>query len=154
MRHSTVHSSRPGPRRQSGVGLIDALVALVILSFGMLAMAGFQARLLRQGTDANTRVLATSLADELVSYALVDTPNRSCYQTSTPSGCAGAPASATAASYVQAWRQRVASAVPGYQAASSALNGTGQRLTVSIRWTSKNNDQDVRELEATTDVSR
>jgi type IV pilus assembly protein PilV len=154
MRNNLVSHRPAAPCAQRGMGLIDALVALVILSFGMLAIAGFQARLLSQGTDANTRVQVSAYADELISYALVDVPNRSCYQTSTPSSCTAAPASAIAASYVQAWQVRVASAVPGYQSASSALDAAGRRLVVSIRWASKNNDQDIRELEATTDVSR
>lgn len=145
---------RPSRRAQAGVGLIDALVALVILSFGMLAIAGFQARLLSQGSDAGTRMQASALADELLSYAAVDVPNKACYQAPlNGANCAGA-ASAAAAAYTAAWADRVASAVPGFQSASAALQDGGQRLTVSIRWTSKADESDVRELEATTDVRR
>jgi type IV pilus assembly protein PilV len=148
----TPNMSKAAKRAQAGLGLIDALVAMVILSFGILAIAGFQVRLLSQGSDAGTRMQSSAYADELLSYASVDQPNKACYQ--IPAGqanCAG-PASAAAAAYTAAWASRVASAVPGFLSASASLQDAGQRLTVSIRWTSKADESDVRELEATTDV--
>ena len=151
--HVSPRSRRGGRSSQAGLGLIDALVALVILSFGMLALAGFQVRLLTQSTDANSRVVVSAFADELLNTVLVDSENSLCYQRPMPSACTSSGASAAAAaSAAEAWSQRVASAVPGFLSASAALQDSGRRLTVSIRWTSKGKEADVRELETTTDV--
>lgn len=46
-------------RRQSGVGLIEVLVAVVILSIGFLGMAGLQARSLSNNNSAVARSMAT-----------------------------------------------------------------------------------------------
>jgi len=46
------------PREQSGGFLLEALVALLIFSFGLLAMAGLQARAVRHFNDAQYRANA------------------------------------------------------------------------------------------------
>jgi type IV pilus assembly protein PilV len=145
---SSSAARRTGAR---GVGLIDALISLVILSFGMLALAGFQARLVKQGTESLVRLSASALGDELQSYALVDVNNKACYQRPAPGNCSAPAASAAAAAYAASWADRVASGIPGYQSASAALDGSGARFTVTIRWRSKDND-DIRTQESATDV--
>ena len=52
-------------RRQAGSSLIEVLVAILILSFGMLAMAGLHASSLRYGKMAQFRSVATQLAYDL-----------------------------------------------------------------------------------------
>jgi prepilin-type N-terminal cleavage/methylation domain-containing protein len=49
-------------RRQRGFSLIEALVALVVMAFGMLALAGMQLTLSRSGDIAKQRVEAMRLA--------------------------------------------------------------------------------------------
>lgn len=60
-----------------GFTLIEALVALLVLSFGMLAIAGFQVTLTRNSDLAKQRTEATRLAQQkmesLRSYGQVDT---------------------------------------------------------------------------------
>ncbi len=135
-------------RRSSarGVGLIDALIALAILSFGLLALTRFQGRLTAQATDAQSRAIANRLADELMGTALVDLPaNLACY--SFPA--AGACGNATARANTTAWAARVLTSLPGAQAATATVNGT--RFTVVLGWRSKDTDE-VRQLTAVTDV--
>lgn len=50
--------------RQQGVSLIEMLVAILVLSFGMLAMAGLHASSLRLGKMAQYRAVAQQLADD------------------------------------------------------------------------------------------
>ena len=59
-------------RAQRGMGMIDALIALAILAFGLLALTRFQGRMTSQSTDAMARQNANRLADELVSMAVLD----------------------------------------------------------------------------------
>lgn len=49
-------------QKQSGISLIEALIAVVILSFGMLALAALQAQLFRAGAESKARSAATTLA--------------------------------------------------------------------------------------------
>lgn len=51
-------------RRESGFSLIEALVALVVTSFGMLGMIGMQTHLARGADSAKQRTEATRLAQE------------------------------------------------------------------------------------------
>lgn len=128
-----------------GVGLLDAIIALVILSFGVLAMTRLQGRLLAQGSEAQQRLVATQLGDELLSNALVDVTNAACYTLPQAGTCTNAGA----ATRTGAWATRVTNALPGPATSTSTING--DRLTVAITWTGKGSG-DTRRLEVTTDV--
>jgi type IV pilus modification protein PilV len=56
------HKSRSSGRRQRGFTLIEALVALLVMAFGMLAIAGMQATLSRASEVAKQRSEAVRLA--------------------------------------------------------------------------------------------
>ena len=69
-------SRRRAPR---GVSLIDALIAIAILSFGLVGMTRMQGRMVTASTDAQLRTTAVQMADELLNTVLVDTTNAACY---------------------------------------------------------------------------
>jgi type IV pilus assembly protein PilV len=52
-------------RRQSGISLIESLVALVVLALGVMGLAGVQTRLLVETRTANSRAIAVQLIDDL-----------------------------------------------------------------------------------------
>ena len=52
------HRISCGPGRQAGVGLIEVLIAVLVLSIGMLGMAGLQTWALRSNQSAMERGLA------------------------------------------------------------------------------------------------
>lgn len=130
-----------------GFGLIDALIALAILGFGLLAMTRFQSRLIAAGSEAQGRSVAQQFSDELLSSALVDVNNATCY--TLPA--AGVCGSTKARERTDQWATRVAAALPGSVTTSSVLNAGTGRLTVSINWTGKESNA-TRTLEAATDV--
>ena len=70
-----------------GSGLIDGLVALAILAFGMLAMTRFQGRMVAQSTEAQSRQVATQFTSELLATVLVDTANAACYTLPQSGSC-------------------------------------------------------------------
>ncbi|MCU0968246.1 MAG: pilus assembly protein PilV [Rubrivivax sp.] len=129
------------------MGLIDALIALAILAFGLLALTRLQGRLVAQATESQTRLVATQLGDELLSTALVDVGNAACY--TLPQ--AGACGSANAEDGTADWADRVEASLPGPVTATSTLDGPGERLTVVITWQGKASG-DTRSLTMTTDV--
>jgi len=132
-------------RRTRGFSLIDALVALAILSFGLLALTRFQGRLMSQMTDSQSRGTANRFADELLSMALVDPANLACYTLPAAGACGNAAARAA----TDAWLVRLQGALPGSPAATATAAGT--RLTVVVSWTGKA-ENEARQLTATTDV--
>jgi Tfp pilus assembly protein PilV len=137
------------PRRRTaarGFGLLDGLIGMALLGFGLLALANMQTRLVAQTTDAHSRSVANQLANELLATALVDAPgNLDCYRVPAAGTCGNTNARAN----TDAWATRVAAALPGTVTVTSTRNGT--RLAVVIGWTGK--DEDVaRSLRAETDV--
>lgn len=60
-------ATQPGASRQRGVGLIEVLVAVLILSLGMLGMAGLQTRALKANQSSHARTQAVML-----SYYMLD----------------------------------------------------------------------------------
>ena len=74
--------------KQRGSSLVEAMIAIVILSFGILGLAKFQIGMLVQTTDAQSRLAATALAEELMSMVRVDVQNAACYTTPAQGTCA------------------------------------------------------------------
>lgn len=61
-----IKQSRTTRPAQSGYVLLEALVALLIFSLGLLGMVGFQAASTKIATDSRFRTEAAMLADELL----------------------------------------------------------------------------------------
>jgi Tfp pilus assembly protein PilV len=134
-------------RLSRGVGLLDALVAMAILAFGMLGMTRLQARMVAQATETQSRVTAMQLADELLNSALVDTANAACY-TLPPAGACG---NATAKAAATDWETRSKAVLPGAPSAGAVLDAATGRMTVTLTWTGKES-REIRTLVAVTDV--
>ncbi len=60
------HARGGQPRRQSGVLLLEALVAILIFSLGVLAIVQLQATSIKQSTSAEHRSQAALLANDLI----------------------------------------------------------------------------------------
>ena len=111
---------RTGPmsKSQSGVMLIEALVAILLFSVGVVAVMGMQAVSIEQVSQAKYRTDASYLADQIIGKMWTDQPNLASYATV---GYAGRTS----------WDAVVASTLP---------NGTGSitvaapQVTVTINW--------------------
>lgn len=133
---------------QSGFTMIEALVALLVLSIGLLGLAGLQTTGLRFNHSAYLRSQATTLA-----YAMIDrmranrgTANAGTYNLSfgsTLSGataCSGASATCdanTLAAYErQDWLAQVQAILPVSDGSIVTGVGAGGRpiATITIRW--------------------
>jgi type IV pilus assembly protein PilV len=138
---------RPSPRHVRGFGLIDAMIALVILAFGLLAMTRFQARMITATTESQGRLTALQFSDELLTHALVDVGNVNCYTLPQTGVCPSAAAKARA----DEWADRAASALPGAVTTQASHNAATGRFVVRLRWTGRESNEQ-RTLEASTDV--
>jgi type IV pilus assembly protein PilV len=136
---------KPLHSRQRGVGLLEPLIAIVILAFGLLGLAKFQLGMMAQTTDAQARLSASSAAEDLLTQVRIDLGNVACYQLPA----AGACTSPFAQSQAAAWSARVQQSLPGFVSASAATSGN--QFTVTMTWTGKTAN-DVRTHTVTTDV--
>lgn len=145
LNHRSVASSGALRTAMRGVGLIDALIAMAILAFGLLGMTRMQTSLVRQSTESQTRLTAAQLGDELLGTVRVDLGNVGCYTLPDPGTCTSVAARARATD----WKTRTVAALPGTVTAVAAL--AGDQFTVTVTWTGKDTGE-TRTLEATTDV--
>lgn len=111
-----------GRRQQEGLLLLEALIAILIFSIGLLGMVAMQARAVQFSVDAEDRNRAALLANDIVStmwaQQTVDT--------------------ALLADDIAAWQTRVRAALPPFDDTVTASVGTADSngvVTVSIGWT-------------------
>lgn len=123
------HSNRTN---QLGSSLIESMISIVILSFGILGLARFQIGMLVQTTDSQSRLAASALAEELLSLVRVDVQNAPCY-TSPAAGTCGSPFAATQA---KAWSDKAAKAVPGFSSYVASMPDANT-FNVALVWNSK-----------------
>lgn len=133
-------------RRQRGFTMFDALIALALLSFGLLGLSRLQTHSLAQATENQSRLTAMQFGDELLSQAMVDGGNHDCYTLPAAGSCGYAPARANTTD----WNTRLVAAIPS-ATATSTYDSTNGRMKVSITWTGKAYGE-TRTYEATTDV--
>jgi type IV pilus assembly protein PilV len=71
----------PVARRQAGVGMVEVLVAVLILSIGVLGFAGMQLKALKSTGDTFVRSQAMVLASDIVSRIAVNPGQLATYST-------------------------------------------------------------------------
>lgn len=65
--------------KQAGVALLEVLIAILILSFGILGIIGLQANSISMTTDARYRVEASAFAERLIAQMWLDPLNLASY---------------------------------------------------------------------------
>lgn len=143
-------SFRKPRRRQTGFSMIEAMVAVLVLSFGLLALAGFQMRVLSDSAGASNQNIAAQLAGDmadriranLVAGAATGSPYVADWSpasaTEPERSCAGAGASCSAvelAAYdLWSWKRAVAGALPGGLASTQGRAAAGGLLFMHLAW--------------------
>jgi type IV pilus assembly protein PilV len=94
---------RPGAGAQAGVGLIEVLVAVLVLSIGFVGIAALQARSLSTNNSAMARSMATVDSYSILDAMRADLGNavNGAYNTSTPIAANACPAKGTTLATVQ-----------------------------------------------------
>lgn len=137
------HLEAPHGRR-SGFTLIEILVALLVLSIGLLGLAMLQLQSLKYNTDAYFRTQATMLAYDIIDrmranataanagrYVASEKPStiESCGEMST--GCADTTA---LANYdLGVWYGKLEEVLPP-DSTPSSISSNGARHTIVVRW--------------------
>jgi type IV pilus assembly protein PilV len=105
--------------RMSGISMVESLVALVIISVGMLGIAGLYLSSLQAGRSANLRMQAVNLASDMADHIRANKRGRNFYEaTATDKGeskdCATATCSAEdiAKNDIYVWKRAISEALP------------------------------------------
>jgi type IV pilus assembly protein PilV len=129
----TVNSGRTRDLlRQSGVGLVEVLVAVLILSFGMLGLVGLQLWSLRNNQSALERSMAVVQSHSIVDAMRADRINAKDHKfdiaidASVPAGTDFATTALTL------WRANLVEALG--QGATGAVACDGALCMITVRW--------------------
>lgn len=121
--------------RQRGSSLIEALIALLILSVAILGLIGLQANLLRIASQAQYRLEASLLAQNIAGMISVDAANAGCYALVAASALPCPVGSSQGAAQAEAWREEVLAALPNATEPSIAV-AADRTATVTLAWKS------------------
>ena len=142
------------PALLRGFSLVEMMVALVVLSVGMLGVASLFATSLRSGSSAIARMQAVSLANDLADRIRANRTAGAAYQgAAANNNCVGGAIGATkcapadmAANDLDVWNQQITAAWPGGgavgQVTVTAVAGTNMSTyTVQISWPERGESQ-------------
>jgi type IV pilus assembly protein PilV len=135
-------------RNQKGVMLIEALVAIVVFSIGVLALAGLYGTAVKQSADAKSRGEAAYLANQIIAHMWVDRVDLADYalnaSANIDSTCSGFTATSSTASgqggtNMNSWlgdsskKGTVLGSLPNAKAKVKVETGTNV-VTVTLCW--------------------
>ena len=137
---------RQTAKRPSGIALLEALVALVILAFGVLGLLWMHQQALAQQRQQLMRTVATGIADDLAERMRLNAPQRALYAKAWGNGTAAASdctATACTRQELAAWdmqqlQQILQSQLPEGDAAVFALTDVPNWWGIVIAWRDAN----------------
>lgn len=141
--------------RQGGIGLVEVLIAVLILAIGLLGLASMQTNGMRMTSGSMSRSQAVFLANDIVERARANRTNRADYALApnaagnvNPCNLALAyDATLTVAQNDMAeWLNSLACLLPGADA-SIALDVPTNRMDVTVQWTSRSDEDNDGDLD-------
>ena len=128
-----IKSPRKSTGRQGGATLIEALVALLVLSIGLLGVAGLQVQALRSNHGAHLRSQATVLAQDVLDRMRANRDDALAGLYNVAIG--EVPAGATLPEFdLAAWKQSLGDILP---AGDGAVVLAGNVATITVQWTDR-----------------
>ena len=126
--------SHPAP--QTGFTLLEVLIALLVLSIGLLGLAGLQVQGLKYNHDAYVRSQGTYLAYDMFERMRLNAANADSYVGGKPlAGCGGG--GSLAENDRACWFEDLEALLPGGDATISTDGGSPAQYTLTITWTDR-----------------
>ena len=124
---------RAARRAHAGVSLVEALVALLVLSIGLLGLANLQLTAIRNAHSAHLRSQASILAQDILDRIRANRANATAYNIALS---AAAPTGTSVAEKdLKAWLDSLAGSLPqGDGAVNVTTAGSTTTVTVTIQW--------------------
>lgn len=117
-------------RKQNGFSLLEVLVTLLIVSLGLLGIAGIIANSLKVNQGAVARTQASLLANDIIDRMRANRAQAAAYALAS---CAAAPApDSIAETDLNEWCGLVDAALPSSSATSVAV--FADKVTVTVQW--------------------
>ena len=129
--------------RQRGISLLESLVALVVLSVGLLGVAGLQMQSLAQNRSAYLESQATNMAYDMMDRLRANVEAVEAGQYGQGLGSTPPSGDDLAAQDRRSWLRDLAATLPQGQ---GAIAVNGERVTVTVRWQDAAAADDVREI--------
>jgi type IV pilus assembly protein PilV len=117
--------------RQKGVGLIELLIALVIISIGVLAVARMQIQMIQFNQQALSRTQANNLAQDMIDRLVADRGAALAGAYNRPLGGAVPSGTTVPAQELQNWLGLIAATLPS---GDGGVSVTGRTVEVRIQW--------------------
>lgn len=121
---------RGSGKTQQGVGLIEVMVTVLLLSTSLLALAALQNRSLQFNHEAYLRSQANILAYDIIDRVRVNRSNATDYSLDFGDDATG---SSLADTDLKAWSDNIAETLPGGEGEIECVAAT-EVCTVSLRW--------------------
>jgi len=123
---------RKFPTVQKGMSLIEVMVSILIFSVGVIALIGTQSVMVGNSIDAENRIQAAYLANQLIGQMWVDRgandANLNSYDTADGGG-------SPVGHFLDTWLARVAAGLPAATGANApVVSVTGNQVDITIRW--------------------
>jgi type IV pilus assembly protein PilV len=133
------------PKNQRGVMLLEALIAILIFSFGILGLVGLQANAINLSTDAKYRADAALLANQLIGRLAVADPAGAANFAHRPNGstvCAPTGTNSTD-STLTAWLAEVNASLPNADSSKQqvTVDTTNNVVVITLCWQAPNGSQ-------------
>ena len=132
-------------RNAAGFSMIEVLIALVVLAFGLLGLALLQTMNLRYTKSANQRTQAVNLSGELLDMMRSNRSELAAYEiaetdlsgVTVPTGGCATKAALGAASNVDRWKCEVREAL-GADARVKVVTSTAPAIEINVQWAESN----------------
>jgi len=131
-------------RRPDGFTLIEVMVAVLVLSIGLLGIASLQATSLRNNNDSSMQTRAAYIASDMAERMRANSGSATAYPAATlaspaPGDCTTVSCSPTQMvnNDVAEWNQLLASLPKGQGTVTDAGGGL---FTITVRWDEARND--------------
>jgi type IV pilus assembly protein PilV len=137
----------PSSSRARGFTLVESLVALLVLSIGLLGVAGLQLTGVRANQSAAWRSQATYLSYDILERMRLNPANRADYvvdlapdEAEEVDPEAEVPPVTTASEDVAAWKANLANSLPSGDGSVALDAGDDLMVTVTIQWNDARGD--------------
>lgn len=120
---------------QSGFSMVEVLVAILIVSVGLIGMALLQSMALKYSQSSNYRTQAVNLSTNLLEQVRANRAEASSYVgtfTASSATCASTGNGMTAATFLSEWRCQMHKQLGG--GAKAVVTRTNNQVQVQITW--------------------